>query len=206
MSVTTDLRGPQADRIRQLGTFLSFILAITVVLVLQLSGGSELKGISCPVSSDDTCSEPPSFYPTHQLVGLFGVIENDRLFRYARKPAIDPEQFTTYRITHYGSPDFPPGNYVARWPETLDSMSAWADELKVDGICAVWHTTPWYNRIRDEHPPILMIKGHGIFLAVDRVGHGTDIDIYVEDSSVPLFAHDCEVIEIPWPDEETSDD
>jgi len=188
---------------------LSIILAITVSLVIQLSGGSEpdpQMGNSCPVSSDDTDgirsngSEPLSTSEP-EFVGLFGVIEKDRLFTYARKPAVDPNRIIVCRITHYGSPLFPPSNYVARWPMTLTSASRWAEELGLDGICAVWTTTPWYNRIRDEQPPILQVDGHGLFLAVDRVGHGTDVDLYVRDSSVPLFAHYKNVVEIPWPDE-----
>lgn len=134
-------------------------------------------------------------------VGLFDTIENNTYYINARLPAINSLDLREYRITHYGRPLFPPSNYTARWPMKVEEALNWSNELALDGICAVWTTTPWYNRIRDEHPPILYIEDHGLFLAVDRVGHGTDIDIYLEDSTPPQFAHYKNVIEVRWPDE-----
>ena len=104
-----------------------------------------------------------------------------------------------YRVTCYGPPSWTEEGHVARWPMTIGEGLAWASELQLDGICAVGRQTPWYYRIRSEMPPILRVDGHGDYLAIDRIGHGSDIDIwtpYEPGVGGPKWAHDCSVREI----------
>lgn len=83
-----------------------------------------------------------------------------------------------WQITCYGPPTFPESNRTARGC-TIAAARVWAHDAGCQGVCAVGIGTPWYNRIRDEHPPILEIDGYGLYLAVDRIGHGSDVDIWV---------------------------
>ena len=128
-------------------------------------------------------------------VGAFGIEQAGARYRLARLKALDPGKAVLCRVTHYGGPDFPLENNVSRFPETVFSSLLWAEALGLDGVCAVGRKTPWYDRVRDRVPPILFVDGprpwaRGLFMAVDRIGHGSDVDVYVQDSSEPLFASD----------------
>lgn len=86
---------------------------------------------------------------------------------------VDPfERAGTYKITCYRS-----GTITARGCSVQEGL-ALAYYMGLDGICAVGRHTPWYYLIREENPPILLVEGRGVYLAIDRIGHGSDIDIY----------------------------
>jgi hypothetical protein len=93
---------------------------------------------------------------------------------------------STYRITVYGPPMFPTTNHVARWPMTVGDCLECATALGLDGICAVSPDTPWYDRVRDDMPPIIEVEGHGQYLVVDRTA------TWIQ-STIDLWAAD------PWP-------
>ena len=112
-------------------------------------------------------------------------------------PEAPAPTLTMYRITHYGPPLFPATNQVARG----GTVSMWlqlAYDRGYDGICAVSPGTPWYDRVRDDMPPILDVQGHGVYLAVDRMAawiQGT-VDIYEVDQQGAMYAHDKIVVEM----------
>lgn len=98
---------------------------------------------------------------------------------------------STFRITCYGPPAFPETNYVARWPMTVRECLDWSAELGLDGICAVGRGTPWWSDIYDDPPQILTVEDHGRYLVCDRIGIGSDVDIWVPDPHPggTYFAH-----------------
>jgi hypothetical protein len=112
-------------------------------------------------------------------------------------PEVPAPTFSLYRITHYGPPLFPATNQVARG----GTVSMWlqlAYDRGYDGICAVSPGTPWYDRVRDDMPPLLNVQGHGVYLAVDRMAawiQGT-VDIYEVDQQGAMYAHDKIVVEM----------
>jgi len=174
-------------------------LLLTLIIFSDRNAPSKAALASVPEQPAPCVPAVPS--AVTEDVGLFCISEAGVLYTRARVPAIVREDAHVLRVTHYGRPMFPVTNHVARWPMRVSDALEWSEELGLDGICAVWTTTPWYSRIRDEHPPILYIDGLGLFLAVDRVGHGTDVDVYVEDSTSCHFAGDREVWEVSWPND-----
>lgn len=103
-----------------------------------------------------------------------------------------------YRITHYGPPRFPLTNNVARG-NTVEYWIDMAITAGLDGICAVSPGTPWYDKVRDDLPPVLWVRGHGCYLAVDRTARriqGT-VDIYEPgQNGHDLYAHNRNVFEV----------
>lgn len=170
---------------------IAITIAVSVLIAVAACGYNTLTDYSDP-EFGTTAIQESIVQAEVEFVGQYGIIENGIYYQYARKPA-EPVWEGTFRITHYGEPDFPIDNYTARWINgegvTVRDGIEWADSLGLDGICAVDAATRWYNEVRDEFPPIIEIEDHGRYLAIDRVGWGTDIDIYIQDSSAPLFAH-----------------
>ena len=97
-----------------------------------------------------------------------------------------------------GPPDHYPEDLTARGNSVRAGLFM-AESLGLDGICAVGRDTPWYSRVRDDAPPVLEVEDHGTYLAIDRIGHGSDIDIYSEDCNPDgtMFAHSKRVWEVP---------
>ena len=98
-------------------------------------------------------------------------------------PAPVPDGEREYHITHYGPPDFPVTNQVARGG-TVQEWLSYAAVHSYDGIVAVSGNTPWYNRVKEIDQPgspvVIHIEGHGTFVVVDRTAYGNDrnLDIY----------------------------
>ena len=139
-------------------------------------------------------------YPGLEVVSTVDIeeVKPDPLSREIPVVEIHPV-VEIYRVTCYGPPSWTEDGHVARWPMTIAEGLTWASELGLDGICAVGRQTPWYYEIRSEMPPILRVDGHGDYLAIDRIGHGSDIDIwtpYEPGVGGPQWAHDCSVHEI----------
>jgi len=126
------------------------------------------------------------FSSTQEEVSILSAQIND-LTWVVNKLQKDAEPNTSdrlYKITCYNLPE---GWVVARHmgPDgkgraiSIRECMDWACNIRqLDGICAVGESTPWYNHIRDENPPVLHVEGRGNYLAVDRIGSGSDIDIW----------------------------
>ena len=104
------------------------------------------------------------------------------------------------RVTCYSPIEgFHASNYVCRG-RSVEYWTGYAQEHGLDGICAVSPATGYYEAARHEvDPRIILVKGHGKYLCVDRTATWLDnhypqgtIDIWVPDLS-SVFAGDREI-------------
>lgn len=163
----------------------------------------------CPIKSVPTC---PDNVNSIEPVGSF------ELKIEFRSEWVAIYDYGDMHITCYG-PDrngiggFPKSGYVSRWfgrsredtGFTVEEAHSWADELGLNGICAVSPgPSGLYSRHRDDMPAIVEVMGHGRYLVVDRMADHlwNCLDIWVADpwSGGTLFSESCEVQEIELQD------
>ena len=105
----------------------------------------------------------------------------------------DPE---ILHVTCYGPPAFTLNDGVAHSPWSIADGMVAAESIGADGICAVARDTDYWDDIKTDRLPVLFVEGHGTFIGCDRIGRGSDIDIWVPyrpGTDGPQWSHDCAV-------------